>query len=114
MWPDGSFWVEEERIVEELQVLVVARHQGSGLRLLNLLLHLLLLRLAQSSDVSAVYPSRVPTLELRQQPCVLVVGGNVHLAQDALLLLLFIRVLHLEVGRISGDRRAKTILSDAA
>lgn len=118
MWPDGSFGIEEWRIVEELQVLVVARHQSGCLCLLNLLLDDLLLGLAQSSDVTAVYPASVPALELGQQSHVLVIRGDVHLAQDTLLLLLLKGILHLEVrniGRIvAGCRRTSSNLSKSA
>lgn len=117
MWPNGSFRIEQWRIVEELQVLVVSRHQCGCLGLSNLLFHLLLLGLAQSRDVTSVYPAGVAGLELGEQTHVLVVGRDVHLAQDALLLLLLERVLHLEVrriGRIRWRRGAESKLGQSA
>lgn len=98
MWPDRSFRIKQCWVVEELHVLVVAGHQCSSLRLLNLPLHFTLLGPAQSRDVPTVYPPGVSTLELGQQPHVLVVGRKVHFAQDALLFLLLVRILHCKIG----------------
>lgn len=100
MWSDRSFRVEQRGVFQELYILVVARHQGRRLRLPNLRLYLLLLRLAQSGYVAPVNPSRVAALELRQQPGVLVIRSDVHFAQNALWLLLLVRILHLEIGEI--------------
>lgn len=64
MWPKRSFRIEQCRVVEVPNVLVVARHQSGGLRLPDLPLHLFLFGLTQSCDVTTVYPAGVTTLEL--------------------------------------------------
>lgn len=106
-----SFRVEQLRVLQELDRLVVAGHVTCTLAAINLSLHTFLLLFAQAGDVATVDPASVRALELRQKPDVLVVGMNVHFAKNALLLFSLERVIHGDglVGRrpgVGGDEGA--------
>lgn len=92
--PNRPFRIEQLRVLQELDALVVAAHVAGALRSHDFALDALLLLLAQAGDVAAVDAAGVLALELRQQPHVLVVWLHVHGAQDALLLVALERIVH--------------------
>lgn len=94
MWSNRPLGIEELRIFQEADVLVVITHEGDVLSFdyfsLDLPLHLL----TQPGDVPSVNASGERRLELRKKFHVLVVRLDVVLAQDAFGFLLLKRIRH--------------------
>lgn len=92
MRPDRLLRIEQLRIVEEFDGLVVCRHESSVLRLDDLPFDLLVAAFTEPGNVSPVDAPGVRALKLRQQLHVLVVRADVVLAEDALYLFLGERI----------------------
>jgi len=94
MWLDWSFRVAQLGILEELYWLGVVGHHSESTGDVNCCVNFRLLLLTKSGDMLLIFQPRIGGHELVEQFNILVIWGDVVLAQNALFLRLLVRVLH--------------------